>query len=84
MNGVDYTFLTVEEFNQLRQSGDLLESGEYEGKAATALPARRRACICTQRRLQFAGSAGLAFTASSPPEFDVNHRFGGDARTLAV
>ncbi|XP_043224900.1 membrane-associated guanylate kinase, WW and PDZ domain-containing protein 1-like isoform X6 [Amphibalanus amphitrite] len=29
--GVDYTFLTEDEFNKLRQSGDLLESGEYEG-----------------------------------------------------
>ena len=30
--GVDYTFLTLEEFTKLRQSGDLLESGEYEGE----------------------------------------------------
>ncbi|XP_071035063.1 membrane-associated guanylate kinase, WW and PDZ domain-containing protein 1 isoform X4 [Parasteatoda tepidariorum] len=31
INGVDYTFLTVEEFMQLERSGNLLESGIYEG-----------------------------------------------------
>ena len=38
MPGVDYTFLTVEEFNELRQSGDLLESGEFDGKDAAPPP----------------------------------------------
>lgn len=31
VNGVDYTFLTLEEFSQLEESGCLLESGIYEG-----------------------------------------------------
>ncbi|XP_055930097.1 membrane-associated guanylate kinase, WW and PDZ domain-containing protein 1-like isoform X2 [Argiope bruennichi] len=31
INGVDYTFLTVEEFMQLERSGNLLESGIYDG-----------------------------------------------------
>ena len=31
-NGVDYTFLSKEEFLALEKSGDLLESGVYEGK----------------------------------------------------
>uniref|UniRef100_A0A8D9A780 Membrane-associated guanylate kinase, WW and PDZ domain-containing protein 1 n=1 Tax=Cacopsylla melanoneura TaxID=428564 RepID=A0A8D9A780_9HEMI len=31
LNGVDYTFLSLEEFNQLEKSGCLLESGLYEG-----------------------------------------------------
>lgn len=31
INGVDYTFLTVEDFMQLERSGNLLESGIYEG-----------------------------------------------------
>jgi len=30
-NGVDYTFLSREEFVALEKSGDLLESGEYDG-----------------------------------------------------
>ncbi|XP_023338939.1 membrane-associated guanylate kinase, WW and PDZ domain-containing protein 1 isoform X4 [Eurytemora carolleeae] len=30
-NGVDYTFLSREEFGALEKSGDLLESGEYDG-----------------------------------------------------
>lgn len=30
-NGVDYTFLSIEEFNQLEKSGCLLESGLYDG-----------------------------------------------------
>lgn len=32
VNGVDYTFLSPEEFQQLDESGSLLESGIYEGK----------------------------------------------------
>lgn len=31
INGVDYTFLTVEDFMTLERSGNLLESGIYEG-----------------------------------------------------
>lgn len=31
VNGVDYTFLTTEQFQQLEESGSLLESGIYEG-----------------------------------------------------
>ncbi|KAI5731509.1 hypothetical protein M8J77_011202 [Diaphorina citri] len=31
LNGVDYTFLSIEEFKQLEKSGCLLESGLYEG-----------------------------------------------------
>lgn len=31
VNGVDYTFLTAEQFQQLEESGSLLESGVYEG-----------------------------------------------------
>lgn len=31
VNGLDYTFLTSEEFMVLEQSGNLLESGIYEG-----------------------------------------------------
>ncbi|GIY15251.1 membrane-associated guanylate kinase, WW and PDZ domain-containing protein 1 [Caerostris extrusa] len=31
INGVDYTFLTVEEFMTLERSGNLLESGIYDG-----------------------------------------------------
>lgn len=30
--GVDYNFLSVEEFLKLEQSGTLLEIGSYEGK----------------------------------------------------
>lgn len=33
VNGVDYTFLTPEQFRQLEESGSLLESGIYEGKS---------------------------------------------------
>lgn len=32
VNGLDYTFLTLQEFMVLEQSGNLLESGIYEGK----------------------------------------------------
>nr|XP_022295952.1 membrane-associated guanylate kinase, WW and PDZ domain-containing protein 3-like isoform X10 [Crassostrea virginica] len=31
VNGVDYTFLSIDEFNQLERSGCLLESGLYDG-----------------------------------------------------
>lgn len=31
VNGVDYTFLSPEEFQELEESGSLLESGIYEG-----------------------------------------------------
>lgn len=31
INGIDYVFLTVDEFNKLKLSGALLESGIYEG-----------------------------------------------------
>ena len=34
-NGVDYTFLSKEEFLALEKSGDLLESGVYEGKISS-------------------------------------------------
>ena len=36
-NGVDYTFLSKEEFLALEKSGDLLESGVYEGKSQNIL-----------------------------------------------
>ena len=32
IDGVDYTFLSMEEFKELERSGTLLESGIYEGK----------------------------------------------------
>ena len=32
LNGVDYTFLSHEEFKALQRSGNLLESGVFEGK----------------------------------------------------
>lgn len=32
LNGVDYTFLSIDEFKQLEKSGCLLESGLYEGQ----------------------------------------------------
>lgn len=32
VNGVDYIFLTANEFNKLKLSGALLESGIFEGK----------------------------------------------------
>lgn len=32
VNGVDYTFISPEGFQQLEESGSLLESGIYEGK----------------------------------------------------
>lgn len=31
VDGVDYTFLTVEKFIELERSGDLIESGVHEG-----------------------------------------------------
>lgn len=31
VNGIDYTFLSTEEFMALDRSGNLLESGIYEG-----------------------------------------------------
>lgn len=31
-NGVDYSFLSIEEFEQLERDGRLLESGVYGGK----------------------------------------------------
>ena len=31
-NGVDYTFLSKDEFLALEKSGDLLESGVYDGE----------------------------------------------------
>ncbi|KAL1416190.1 hypothetical protein MTO96_006453 [Rhipicephalus appendiculatus] len=38
VNGVDYTFLTIEEFVALERSGSLLESGIYEGKCTYHQP----------------------------------------------
>lgn len=37
VDGVDYTFLAVEQFQELEKSGVLLESGIYEGKVSTTL-----------------------------------------------
>jgi atrophin-1 interacting protein 1/endothelial cell adhesion protein len=34
-NGIDYTFLSKEEFLALEKSGELLESGIYDGKSKT-------------------------------------------------
>jgi guanylate kinase len=31
MNGQDYTFLSVKDFDALEKSGNLLESGVYKG-----------------------------------------------------
>ena len=35
--GVDYNFVSVERFMELEQSGALLESGTYEGRARLML-----------------------------------------------
>lgn len=32
VNGVDYTFVSVQEFHDLERSGNLLESGEFDGE----------------------------------------------------
>lgn len=32
VNGVDYTFVTLEEFKAMEKSGNLLESGAFGGK----------------------------------------------------
>lgn len=32
VNGVDYTFVSVQEFRDLERSGNLLESGEFDGE----------------------------------------------------
>lgn len=38
--GVDYIFITVEDFMELEKSGALLESGTYEGKHAFTVQSR--------------------------------------------
>jgi guanylate kinase len=40
VNGVDYTFLSPDEFLALEHSGNLLESGIYEGKTRFSYRAR--------------------------------------------
>lgn len=32
VDGVDYRFLTIEQFKRLEENGDLLESGIFDGK----------------------------------------------------
>lgn len=32
VNGVDYTFVSLEQFKALDRNGDLLESGEFDGR----------------------------------------------------
>lgn len=50
--GVDYSFLTVQEFLDLEQSGTLLEVGTYEGE---------RACVAVTRTLLL-GACGSGAT----------------------
>ncbi|XP_042228565.1 uncharacterized protein LOC121870683 isoform X6 [Homarus americanus] len=61
VNGVDYTFLSKDEFNALQRSGNLLESGVFEGHEygtpvpspiSSALPQRQTLERITRRRLQ--------------------------------
>jgi atrophin-1 interacting protein 1/endothelial cell adhesion protein len=42
-NGIDYTFLSKEEFLALEKSGELLESGIYDGKSKTI----NKTTLCT-------------------------------------
>ena len=43
VNGVDYTFLTQKEFDELEKSGDLIESGIFDGKVILDV------CVCAHR-----------------------------------
>ena len=36
VNGVDYTFVSLEEFRALEKRGNLLESGEFDGECASS------------------------------------------------
>jgi atrophin-1 interacting protein 1/endothelial cell adhesion protein len=40
-NGIDYTFLSKEEFLALEKSGELLESGIYDGKKSNLVLLRK-------------------------------------------
>lgn len=51
--GVDYNFLSVDEFLRLEESGTLLEIGTYEGKdAETDVAILRRHRVCTLTFIQ--------------------------------
>ena len=36
VNGVDYTFVSLEEFRALEKRGNLLESGEFDGECTSS------------------------------------------------
>lgn len=51
VNGVDYTFVSLEEFRALERTGNLLESGEFDGALSiTPRPPQWANRVCSQRR----------------------------------
>ncbi|KAK3103335.1 hypothetical protein FSP39_018567 [Pinctada imbricata] len=87
VNGVDYTFLSVEEFFQLEKSGSLLESGLYDGNhyGTPKPPSEPKGQI-----IRRSSSMGGVLPAAHGPERDSKRRRnrsnteGGSAKTSPV
>ncbi|XP_075219002.1 membrane associated guanylate kinase, WW and PDZ domain containing protein magi isoform X2 [Lycorma delicatula] len=67
VNGVDYTFLTPEEFQQLEASGTLLESGIYEGNHyGTPKPSKEPYVSLPQSQTNGSGVSSHIFPGAHP------------------
>ncbi|XP_076344342.1 membrane-associated guanylate kinase, WW and PDZ domain-containing protein 1-like isoform X2 [Tachypleus tridentatus] len=66
VNGVDYTFLTPEEFIALDKSGNLLESGIYEGNHYGTPKPPRESPMSTPHRTNSMGNVGSVLPGAHP------------------
>nr|XP_045623577.1 uncharacterized protein LOC123773736 isoform X7 [Procambarus clarkii] len=83
VNGVDYTFLSKEEFSALQRSGNLLESGVFEGHEygapvpspiSSALPQRLTVERITRQRLQHQIPSTVSNASSMASEVHISTR----------
>ena len=45
VNGVDYNFLSIEDFKKLERSGELLESGIFDGEQLVSVLSYYKTCL---------------------------------------
>ncbi|XP_013779275.2 membrane-associated guanylate kinase, WW and PDZ domain-containing protein 1-like isoform X2 [Limulus polyphemus] len=74
VNGIDYTFLTPEEFIALEKSGNLLESGIYDGNHYGTPKPPRESPMSMPRRTNSIGNTGSVVLPGAHPSSEGKRR----------
>ncbi|XP_023222053.1 membrane-associated guanylate kinase, WW and PDZ domain-containing protein 2-like isoform X4 [Centruroides sculpturatus] len=85
VNGVDYTFLTPEEFIALERSGNLLESGIYEGNHyGTPKPHKETPTTPPRRTNSIGNSSGIILPGAHPSSEGKRRRNRSNVEAMAA